>query len=222
MEKVFVFLGCKENETPEVFRARYFTTHKERILNAGVVKYLANTCEVPNEELVNAGWGVYSADNNVFEAFDEVWTEDVDQLLAQYGDENVICVYRTEEHIVRTCNVDTPAGEPNFWIKRVTLIRRKEGMTKEDFFKYWQGVHGPIAAEHIIGAGIYVQNNVIEVPVGREVEWDGVTEIQYWDVNAFKYGHFSRDDSRVVLKQDCDEFIGPGMTLLFREYVQKA
>ena len=68
---------------------------------------------------------------------------------------------------------------------------------------------------------IYVQNNVVEVPVGRKVEWDGVTEILYWDVNAFKYGHFSQPDSRQVLGADCKQFIGPGMTLLFKEYIMK-
>ena len=221
MEKVFAFLNKKDDETLEQFRARYLGAHKDKVLAFGVEKYSANVCTQPSEELVQAGWGVYPSDQNVFEAFDEVWTDDVDGLIQLYADENLICVYRVEENVVRSCVVDTPEGEPNFWLKRITLIRRREGMSQQDFFQYWQNVHGPLAAQHLIGAGIYVQNNVVEVPVGREVEWDGVTEILYWDVNAFKYGHFSQPDSRQVLGADCKQFIGPGMTLLFREYIMK-
>lgn len=221
MEKVFAFLNKKDNETLDQFHARYLGSHKDKVLAFGVEKYSANVCTQPSDELVKAGWGVYPSDQNVFEAFDEVWTNDVDGLIKLYDDESLICIYRVEENVVRSCVVDTPEGEPNFWLKRITLIRRREGMSQQDFFKYWQTVHGPLAAKHLIGAGIYVQNNVVEVPVGREVEWDGVTEILYWDVNAFKYGHFSQPDSRQVLGADCKEFIGPGMTLLFKEYIMK-
>lgn len=160
MEIILSFLNKKDNETLDQFRARYLGAHKDKVLSFGVEKYSANVCTQPSDELVKAGWGVYPSDQNVFEAFDEVWTDDVDRLIKLYDDENLICVYRVEE-------------------------------------------------------------NVVEVPVGRKVEWDGVTEILYWDVNAFKYGHFSQPDSRQVLGTDCKEFIGPGMTLLFKEHIMK-
>lgn len=222
MEKVFVFLGKKDGDTYESFRARYLGEHKEKILAAGVSRYYANTCESPSEELLKAGWGVYSADDNVFEAYDVVWTDNVEKLLAQYDDENMICAYRAEEYSVKKCMVDTPAGESNFWIKRVTIIKRRDGMTMDEFVEYWQNTHGPKAKEHLIGLGIYYQNYVREVLVGRDFEWDGVTELYYWDENAFKYGHFSQPDSRQVLSEDNANFVSKGMTLLFKEYVQKA
>lgn len=131
MEKVFIFLNKKDNETAEQFKASYLGAHKDKVLAFGVHKYLANVLEQPSDELVKAGWGVYSADNNVFEAFDEVWTDDVDGLIKLYDDENLICVYRVDDTVVRSCVVDTPEGEPTFWLKRITLISRREGMSRQ-------------------------------------------------------------------------------------------
>lgn len=221
MEKIFVFLGTRDTETREQFIARYLSTHKEKIVSSKAEKYLANVCEQPDEALVKAGWGVFNIDDCKIEAFDEIWIENADELTALYADENIIYMYKTQENVVRYCETDFPHGEADFWLKRVTLIKRVPTMAQQDFFNYWQTVHGPMAAEHIIGAGIYVQNNVIEVPVGKEGDWDGVTEILYWNLEAFKYGHFSHSDSRTILKKDCDIFIGGGLTLLVREYVQK-
>lgn len=220
MSKVFVFLGCKQGETTDEFVARYMSDHKEKILSAGVTRYLANVVEEPSEELLNAGWGVFALDGNEIVAFDEVVTDDVDRLMAQYEGEKLIHVYRTDEFVIRPCVVDTPKGEQTIWLKRVTLIRRKEGITREECHKHWQGVHGPLGLIHLTGAGLYVQNNIVETLVGEDY-WDGVTELQYWNVNAFKYGHFSRgQESKDVMLDDCKKFLGPGLTLLVREYVQ--
>lgn len=222
MEKVFVFLGKKADDTYESFRARYLGEHKEMVLAAGVSKYLASTCESPSEALLEAGWGVFSADDNKFEAYDTVWTDDVDKLLAQYSDENVLCAYRAEENVVINCSVDTPEGESNFWIKRVVPIHRKDGMTMDEFVAYWKNVHGPKAKEHLTGLGLYCQNYIRDVLVGKDDEWNGITELYYWCENAFKYGHFSQPDSRKILGEDNANFVSRGMTLLFKEYVQKA
>lgn len=45
-------------------------------------------------------------------------------------------------------------------LKRVALLTRKPGMTKEQFFQHWNEIHGPLIAEHPTVLR-YVQNNVL-------------------------------------------------------------
>lgn len=225
MEKVFVLLGCPENEKLEEFRARYLDAHKDTVLAADVERYIANLIEEPGAELQEAGWGFLGKDTSGIEAIDEVWTNDVDKLIGQYKSEKIIAVYRTEEHVLRPVNMEAwPLGEKTFWIKRITLMTGRDDLTLEEFFHYWQNNHGPLACKHHIGAGIYIQNNVMETPVKQEglVDWTAVVELQYWNVEAFKYGHFSRKESSAEIKADIPKFIGKAATFLASEYIQKA
>ncbi len=48
-------------------------------------------------------------------------------------------------------------------IKLVYCIRKKPGMTDEDFFHYWKHVHGPIGAQ-IPGVRRLVQSHCVHVP----------------------------------------------------------
>ena len=34
-------------------------------------------------------------------------------------------------------------------IKVIVLVKRKEGISREEFYKYWKEVHGPFVAKHI-------------------------------------------------------------------------
>ena len=69
-------------------------------------------------------------------------------------------------------------------IKIITLVKKKQGISREDFYKYWKDVHGPFVAEHIPYLKKYTQNHFIEVP-GFEYEGDGIIETWYDDVESF-------------------------------------
>lgn len=45
-------------------------------------------------------------------------------------------------------------------LKRIALLTRKPGMTKQQFFDHWNNIHGPLIAEHPTVLR-YVQNNVV-------------------------------------------------------------
>lgn len=45
-------------------------------------------------------------------------------------------------------------------LKRIALLTRKPGITKEQFFQHWNDIHGPLIAEHP-NVLRYVQNNVL-------------------------------------------------------------
>ena len=71
-------------------------------------------------------------------------------------------------------------------------LRRKEGMSPEEFRDYWIGTHAPIARDgypHLVGYEVQV---VTRVPQGQEGPYDGVAELT-WN---------SRDDFSADMKSD--------------------
>jgi uncharacterized protein (TIGR02118 family) len=62
-------------------------------------------------------------------------------------------------------------------IKRITLVRRREGMSKEDFVRHWTTTHAELAARlpGIRGCRI----NVVQGWADSEQPWDGIGEIWF-------------------------------------------
>jgi uncharacterized protein (TIGR02118 family) len=69
-------------------------------------------------------------------------------------------------------------------VKAIYLIRRKSGMSAEDFHRYWREVHGAIAAR-IPGLRRYVQCHAITRD-GGGVEYDGAAEVWFDDMEAVR------------------------------------
>src|SRR5690348_4769262 len=65
-------------------------------------------------------------------------------------------------------------------VKAIYLIRRKPGMSHDDFHRYWREVHGAIAAR-IPGLRRYVQCHAVE-----DGEYDGAAEVWFDDMDAVR------------------------------------
>ena len=70
-------------------------------------------------------------------------------------------------------------------IKVIVMVKRKPGISREEFYKYWKNVHGPLVANHIPGLKKYIQNHFIDMP-GQEYEGDGFIETWYDDVDSWQ------------------------------------
>src|SRR5260370_32595057 len=69
-------------------------------------------------------------------------------------------------------------------IKLVYCITKKPGMTDEEFFHYWEHVHGPIGAR-IPGVRRFVQSHRVHVPGDvRGADYDGMAELWFDDMEA--------------------------------------
>jgi uncharacterized protein (TIGR02118 family) len=69
-------------------------------------------------------------------------------------------------------------------IKLVYCIRKKPGLSDEEFFTYWGDVHGPIGAR-IPGIRKLVQSHAVAVPGDvREPDFDGVAELWFDSIEA--------------------------------------
>jgi len=70
-------------------------------------------------------------------------------------------------------------------IKVISVVYKKPDISKENFYRYWKEIHGPLVARALPRMKKYVQNHLIQVP-GYEYEGDGLIETWYDDVNAFQ------------------------------------
>jgi len=61
-------------------------------------------------------------------------------------------------------------------IKVLTFIKRKPGITREEFLKYYEEVHAPLSLKHLPKPARYVRNHIIAAVEGQEPEFDCVTE----------------------------------------------
>ena len=69
-------------------------------------------------------------------------------------------------------------------IKLVYCITKKAGLTDEEFFRYWENIHGPIGAR-IPRLCKLVQSCRLTVPGDkRRPDYDGMAELWFDDVEA--------------------------------------
>jgi len=69
-------------------------------------------------------------------------------------------------------------------IKLVYCITKKPGMSDEEFFHYWEKIHGPIGAR-IPGLRKLVQSHRLRVPGdSRPHDYDGMAELWFDDLAA--------------------------------------
>ena len=67
-------------------------------------------------------------------------------------------------------------------IKLVFCITKKAGLTDEEFFRYWENVHGPIGAR-IPRLRKLVQSHRLLVPEDQHrPDYDGMAELWFEDV----------------------------------------
>jgi uncharacterized protein (TIGR02118 family) len=69
-------------------------------------------------------------------------------------------------------------------IKLVHCISKKAALSDEEFFRYWENIHGPIGAR-IPGLRKLVQSHRVAVPGDTtSPDYDGMAELWFDDVHA--------------------------------------
>ncbi len=105
-----------------------------------------------------------------------------------------------------------PEQEP---LKRLSLLIRKKGMTREAFTRYWQSVHAPLASCHRY-VQTYVQNHVTAaIPLSTDGELlmaDGIGEFLISDLERMQEDY--RSEAGIRMKQDVKNFVASARTYL--------
>jgi uncharacterized protein (TIGR02118 family) len=106
-------------------------------------------------------------------------------------------------------------------IKRVTLLTRKAGLTRERFTRHWLTVHAPLA-HAVPGLRRYVQSHILEeyrrpdIPT-TPIEVDGIAELWFEDRPAMERALAFPEMK--ALHADGALFIGASKTYVVEEKV---
>ena len=101
-------------------------------------------------------------------------------------------------------------------VKLICFLKRKPGMSPQDFHAYWRDHHGPLVAGTKSGSHVlrYEQNpRPLSDYRPDDTGWDGVTEQWFESAESFRASlleddyHLIDADTRVFLDVDALEFV---------------
>ena len=88
-------------------------------------------------------------------------------------------------------------------IKRVSLLRRKDGMSREEFFAHWTGPHADIVRQLPGIRGL--RFGKVQSWAPAEAAWDGVGEVWFVSVEEAQKA-FATEPFRSMLVDDRKKF----------------
>jgi uncharacterized protein (TIGR02118 family) len=104
-------------------------------------------------------------------------------------------------------------GRNEKMIKLIGMIKRKPGMTRGEFSRYWKEVHADVALRNMPGIVRYVQNHPVWLN-DREPAWDGVVELWFEDLESFRrMSKWYVSEEGKILRDDEDRFIDRSKTI---------
>ncbi|MCX5998252.1 MAG: EthD domain-containing protein [Chloroflexi bacterium] len=92
-------------------------------------------------------------------------------------------------------------------IKSVTLIKRKAGLSREAFMRYYEEVHAPLGLRHFPTFRRYVRNYPITPPGGLAPDFDCIMEVWFDDMEGAKavtdaLGGYRTEVGRIFLEDE--------------------
>jgi uncharacterized protein (TIGR02118 family) len=105
-------------------------------------------------------------------------------------------------------------------VKQIFTIKRKKGMSFEDFKKHYMEVHAPLVKKSFPEIRKYIVNLVLQR--GKETPFDAVTEICWDDIDTIVRVAKS-DTFKNVIMADEEKFIdrSSAVVVLTEETIQK-
>lgn len=98
-------------------------------------------------------------------------------------------------------------------------LRRKEGMSPDEFREYWLHTHAPIAREGYEHLRAYTVHEVTRVPGGQHAPYDGVAVLTWDDRDGFRED--MRSDAARRATDDLAGFTSASGLLFVDEHVVK-
>ena len=90
-------------------------------------------------------------------------------------------------------------------IKSLSFLKRKPGLSREEFLRHWKEKHGPLAAKVVPGLKKYVQCHPVP---GIESDIDGIVELWWDSIESFQaFLSWRQSDAANVLKEDEEKFV---------------
>jgi uncharacterized protein (TIGR02118 family) len=121
---------------------------------------------------------------------------------------------RTEDHIILA---GSPIHKEERLVKRISFLKCKPGMAREEFFRYWREVHGTLALK-LPGIRRYVQCHALPSAYAKgDPPFDGAAQIWFEDLSTMQRATESKEYQEEV-RPDGAKFIAPnGIVTLVAE-----
>ena len=100
-------------------------------------------------------------------------------------------------------------------IKRVSFIRRKPGMTKEEFFAHWTGPHADIVRQ--MPGVLGLRFGKVQSWNPAEAAWDGVGEV-WFENEETAAAAFAAEPFASQLVEDRKKFMGEAQSCFVIEH----
>lgn len=129
--------------------------------------------------------------------------------------------YVTTEHVQKSVRPEPAVGSRTAGVKMVCPVRRRDGMSHDEFVEHWLDRHVPLALRHHPGLSRYVTNVVEEKLSPAGEAWDGIAELHFASPEGMSRGMFDSPAGEREIRRDMERFIGQTFPHFVAEYVQK-
>jgi uncharacterized protein (TIGR02118 family) len=104
-------------------------------------------------------------------------------------------------------------------LKLIACLKRKSGITREEFSRHWREIHGPLVTsvpEFMRHVRKYVQCHIAKdsAPLGASSEFDGVAELWFDNAAAIKTA-FEEPRYLELIRPDEVKFIDLEASMIF-------
>jgi uncharacterized protein (TIGR02118 family) len=118
--------------------------------------------------------------------------------------------YEVEEVVQKDWQRTWPSGETSPGVKLICFVRRKAGITHEQYLQHWRNNHGPLAVARQPGFWHYVQNHIVDWVTEGTPPFDGIGELHFKSPDEVKTGMFDSAEGERLIVEDTLRFIDRG------------
>jgi uncharacterized protein (TIGR02118 family) len=217
MFKTLAFVHRRPGLSPEAFADYWVKVHAPLVAPRlpGLRKYEVNVAFQPPDGGEPPAW-----DGVAILGFDDLAARASAHASAQFEDperrassDRLLDLGSTEsiwaeEHVV----VDTGRPSSGNLVKQFALVRRRPGLSHEEFADYWVKVHGPLVRPRLAGLRKYILNVAATRPGAPPPDWDGVVELGFDDYAALRQAMTSEPWMSPERRRSSEAFLDLGQT----------
>jgi len=101
-------------------------------------------------------------------------------------------------------------------IKTLALMRRKDGISHEEFVQHYEEVHAPLSIRVLPWLKHYVRNHITQVFTGQDFGFDCISQFWFDSLeDSVKLMEFVQSDEGVVIREDEHKFLDSNATTPF-------